>query len=275
MNEVSERKTAGSSTLTRALEVLDALAAGPREGMTAAQLAELTGSNRVTVHRILGTYVAYGYVRQEHAGAPYRLGFRLLELGERVLEQRELVALAHPLLEELSASSGETCHLAVLDGGEGVYVAKIESSQSIRLVSQIGARVSLYSTGLGKALLAAQNGEQLERLLALQSFERRTPRTLTTRKELLADLEAIRERGYSIDDVENEDGVRCAAAPVLDHGGHPIAAISVSGPTSRVTPESVHDVGALALDTAARLSAAIGYERRDGHPWWLSPVAQK
>jgi DNA-binding IclR family transcriptional regulator len=275
LNELRQRKTAGSSTVTRALEVLEALAAGPREGMTATQLAELTGSNRVTVHRILGAYLAYGYVRQAHAGAPYRLGFRLLELGERVLEQRELVALAQPLLEELSARSGETCHLAVLDSGEGVYVAKIESSQSIRLVSQIGARVSLYSTGLGKALLAAQDGEQLERLLALQSFARKTPRTLTSRKELLADLEAIRERGYSIDDVENEDGVRCAAAPVLDHSGRPIAAISVAGPTSRVTPESVHDVGALALDTAARLSAAIGYDRRDGHPWWLPPVAQK
>jgi DNA-binding IclR family transcriptional regulator len=241
--------------------------------MTVAQLAELTASNRVSIHRILGSYLAHGFVRQEHQGAPYRLGFRLLELGERVVQQRELVALAHPLLEELSARSGETCHLAVLDGGEAVYVAKIESTQSIRLVSQIGARVSLYSSGLGKALLAATADDQRERLLALQSFERRTPRTMTSAEQLRTDLEAIRARGYAIDDVENEEGVRCAGVPVLDHAGQPVGAISVSGPTSRVTDVRVHELGVVALETAAQLSAAIGYDSGGADPWWSGATA--
>lgn len=276
VNEAAERKTGGSSTLNRALEVLEALADGPQEGMTAAQLAEVTASNRVSVHRILGSYLAHGLVRQGHPGAPYRLGFRLLELAEQVIEERELVTLAQPLLEELSVRGGETCHLAVPDGGEAVYVAKIESTQSVRLVSQIGARVPLYCTALGKALLAAAPAAQRERLLTMQSFERRTPRTLVTVDDLLKDLQRIRSRGYSIDDVENEEGVRCVGAPVLDHTGRSVAAISVSGPTSRVTEEKVDSLGLLGCATAAQLSEAIGYNSDGAQPWWSATrVAQK
>jgi DNA-binding IclR family transcriptional regulator len=277
MRDTEQRKTGGSSTLNRALEVLEALASGPHEGMTAAQLADVTASNRVSIHRILGSYLAHGLVRQEHQGAPYRLGFRLLELAQRVIEERELVALAHPLMEELTARGGETCHLAAPDAGEVVYVAKIESTQSVRLVSQIGARVPLYCTSLGKALLAATEPARCERLIGMQSFEPRTPRTHTSAEELLADLETVRARGYSIDDVENEEGVRCVGAPVLDHAGYPVAAISVSGPTSRVTEDNVDALGVLASETAARLSEAIGYDSGGAQPWWtrVAMVAQK
>lgn len=255
----------GSATLNRALRVLEALAAGPPDGLTAVQLAAATGSNRVSVHRILGSFIAHGLVQQDQQGAPYRLGLRLLELAERVIRDGHLVPLARPLLEELTARSGETCHLAVPDGGVMVYVAKIESTRSIRLVSQVGVRVPLYCTALGKALLAAVDEPALDRLMALQSFERRTPRTRTGRDGLEVDLEAIRARGYAIDDVENEEGVRCVGAPVLDHTSRPVAAISVSGPTSRVTEESVHAIGRLTADTAARLSVAIGHP--DGRSW--------
>jgi DNA-binding IclR family transcriptional regulator len=259
-----QSKTGGSSTLNRALKVLDALAAGPDEGMTAAQLAGETGSDRVSVHRILGSFIAYGLVRQEQPGAPYRLGFRLLELAERVVHERDLVRLAHPLLERLSERSGETSHLAVLNGGEAVYVAKTESRQSIRLVSHIGARVPLYCTALGKSLLAAAGDEQRERLLALQSFDPRTERTKMSPEELLPELDAARARGYAIDDVENEEGVRCVGAAVLDRSGRPVAAISVSGPTTRVTRAAARTIGELTAEAAAELSAAIGYSAEAG-----------
>jgi IclR family acetate operon transcriptional repressor len=228
--------------------------------MTAAQLADATSSNRVSVHRILGSFMRHGLVRQEHAGAPYRLGFGLLAMAQKVIHERELVPLAYPLLEELAARSGETCHLAVLDGGEAVYVAKIESHQSVRLVSRIGARVPLYCTALGKAMMAWADEELLKRLLAVQTFEKKTPRTTTSAEALVAELETIRARGFAIDDIENEDGVRCVGATVLDHTGAPIAAISVSGPAVRVTEKTVHDVGALAARAASSLSAALGYE---------------
>ena len=276
MNDVRSAVAAGgSSTLNRALEVLDQLAAGPPTGMTAAQLAAATSSNRVSVHRILVSFMRHGLVRQAHPGAPYRLGFGLLAMAQRVIDERELVPLAYPLLEKLAEASGETCHLAVLDSGEVVYVAKMESRQSVRLVSRIGARVPLYCTALGKALLAMADDETRERLLALQSFARRTPRTLTSAATLSKDLVTIRERGYAIDDIENEDGVRCVGAPVLDHTGAPFAAISVSGPSARVTETSVHEVGRLVADAAAKLSAALGYAPRAADPLAPVPADQK
>jgi IclR family KDG regulon transcriptional repressor len=259
MTVSEDQKQVGSSTLNRALEVLEELTAGPPAGMTAAQLAERTGSNRVSIHRILATYVQHGYVRQDRPGAPYRLGFRLLELGEKVIGDVDLVRVAYPLLEELAGRTGETCHLGLLSGPEAVYVAKIESSQSVRLVSHIGARVPLYCTSLGKALLAAADDELREDLMAQQSFVRRTPQTLVTPDSLRADLDRTRARGYSIDEVENEDGVRCVGAAVLDHTGSPIAAVSISGPTTRVTKDVVERLGALASSTAGEISGAIGH----------------
>jgi IclR family KDG regulon transcriptional repressor len=254
-----DQKQVGSSTLNRALDVLEELTAGPPAGMTASQLAERTGSNRVSIHRILATYLQHGYVRQDGPGAPYRLGFRLIELGEKVIGDIDIARIAYPLLEELSTRTGETCHLGLLSGPEAVYVAKIESSQSVRLVSHIGARVPLYCTSLGKALLAAADDDLREQLIAQQSFERRTAHTLTTPKALRADLELTRARGYSIDAVENEEGVRCVGAAVLDHTGAPIAAVSLSGPTTRVTIELVEELGRLAHGTAERVSTAIGH----------------
>jgi DNA-binding IclR family transcriptional regulator len=248
----------GSSTLNRALEVLEKLAEGAASGMTAAQLAELTGSNRVSVHRILATYLQYGLVRQDRPGAPYRLGFRLLELGQKVIGDVDIVRVAYPLLEGLAERTGETCHLGLLSGAEAVYVAKIESTQSVRLVSHIGAHVPLYCTSLGKALLAAADPGARERLIVQQSFAPRTEHTHTTPESLREDLATIRRRGYAIDDLENEDGVRCVAVAVVDHTGAPVAAISVSGPTARVTRERVPEIAALAQPTAGELSAALG-----------------
>jgi DNA-binding IclR family transcriptional regulator len=259
MTVSEDQKQVGSSTLNRALDVLEALTAGPPAGMTASQLAERTGSNRVSIHRILATYLQHGYVRQDRPGAPYRLGFRLLELGEKVIGDIDLARIAYPLLEKLSASAGETSHLGLLSGPEAVYVAKIESSQSVRLVSHIGARVPLYCTSLGKALLAAADDDLREHLIAQQSFERRTPQTLVTPAALRADLDLTRARGYSIDEVENEEGVRCVGAAVLDHTGAPIAAVSISGPTTRVTTDLVERLGALAQGTAGQIASAIGY----------------
>ena len=119
-------------------------------------------------------------------------------------------------------------YLAVLDGAEAVYVAKVESSHAVRLVSRVGLRLPLYCTGLGKALLAGMDESRAARLIDLQSFERRTDRTILSKQALLGELEATRERGYAVDLGENEVGVRCVAAAVPGRDGRPVAAVSVS-----------------------------------------------
>src|SRR4051794_24144975 len=120
----SETAEQGSSTVNRALRVLAEIGSEP-SGVTATELARRTGVNRVTVHRILAAFKNHGFVRQPVGGGPYCLGFKFLELAEQVLEDTDAAQLAHPLLEQLAERSGETCHFAVLDGNDAVYVAKV------------------------------------------------------------------------------------------------------------------------------------------------------
>lgn len=249
--------TQGSSTVNRALRVLAEIGSEP-EGVTATELANRTDVNRVTVHRILAAFKAHGFVRQPVPGGPYRLGFKFLDLAERVLADVDAAQVAYPLLEELAERSGETCHLAMLDGATAVYVAKVESPQAVRLVSRIGKRVPLYCTSLGKAVLAACEPEVAEPLLDAQSFERVTATTITSKEALLEDLDAIRARGYSIDLGENEDGVRCVGAAVMGRNGRPFGAISISGPEWRTSEERLVELGDQVNQTARALSVQLG-----------------
>lgn len=247
----------GSSTLNRALDVLELLAGAAPGGLSVSQIAERAHVNRVTAHRILAAYKARGFVRQDGSGEPYRLGFKLVELAESVLSESNLVRLAQPILDDLVERAGETCHLAVLDGAEAVYVAKVESSHAVRLVSRVGLRLPLYCTGLGKALLAWMDEPRVARLIDLQSFERRTKHTIVSKRALLAELEATRERGYAVDLGENEVGVRCVAAAVRDRGGRPVAAVSVSGPDARLPKDALGGLGRLVAGTTASIAVAL------------------
>jgi DNA-binding IclR family transcriptional regulator len=237
--------------------VLELLAAAAPAGLSVSQIAERAQLNRVTAHRILAAYKAHGFVRQDGSGEPYRLGFKLVELAQSVLSESDLVRLAQPVLDELVEQAGETCHLAVLDGAEAVYVAKVESSHAVRLVSRVGLRLPLYCTGLGKALLAWMDEPRAARLIDQQSFERRTNHTIVSRPALLAALQETRERGYALDLGENEVGVRCVAAAVRDREGRPVAAVSVSGPEARLPTEALDDLGRLVARTTASIASTL------------------
>ncbi|MCW3008240.1 MAG: IclR family transcriptional regulator [Solirubrobacterales bacterium] len=253
---IAETAEQGSSTVNRALRVLAEIGT-ESAGVTATELARRTGVNRVTVHRILSAFKAHGFVRQPVAGGPYCLGFKFLELAERVLEDTDVARLAHPLLELLAERSGETCHFAVLDGTTAVYVAKVESPQAVRLVSRIGVRVPLYCTSLGKALISAASPALASTLMDGQSFEPITPTTIATREALETELVAIRDRGYAFDLGENEPGVCCVGAAVLSRSGEPIGAISVSGPEWRTTDDRLAELGQFVSESARMLSQQI------------------
>jgi IclR family acetate operon transcriptional repressor len=252
----AESTEQGSSTVNRALRVLAEIGSEP-DGVTATDLARRTGVNRVTVHRILAAFRAHGFVRQPNPGGPYCLGFKFLELAERVLEDTDAARIAHPLLEELAERSGETCHFAILDGTYAVYVAKVESPQAVRLVSRIGVRVPLYCTALGKAVLASASPPLMERLIEGQGFERHTPTTIVDRDALEKQLIAARERGYAFELGENEPGVCCVGAAVLGRDLEPIGAISVSGPEWRTSDERLAELGGLVRETARILTEQI------------------
>lgn len=234
----------GVQSLDRAFELLEALAdAGGALGLS--QLAAATALPLPTIHRILRSLVAGGYVRQEPSRR-YALGPRLIRLGE--VAERRLSAWALPHLAELVGAVGETANLAMLEGDAVVYLAQAPSPHAMRLFTEVGRRVLPHCTGVGKAILSQLPDEEVRRIVRRTGMPAQTERTLTSPAALLAELAAIRSRGYAVDDAEQEVGVRCVAVPI---SGAPVA-LSVSGPSGRLTAERVAQVAPVLLRTAQR-----------------------
>lgn len=245
--------------MDKALKVLVAMAddATPR-GTSLAELSAKVGYHKTTVYRLLATLQRNSFVQQDPDTDRYRLGLKLLELSTVLLDNLELRREASPLLCELMAKTNETVHLAVLEQAEVVYIDKVESHNPVRMFSRIGRRMPAHCTGMGKAILAHMPETYVDQVIA-KGLPKRTPNTITSADQLRRELARIRECGYSTDNVENEDGIACAAAPIFDHLGHPVAALSVAGPSMRVTPERFEELGLLVKDTAREISRRMGH----------------
>jgi DNA-binding IclR family transcriptional regulator len=226
------------------------------------ELARELDLNKATVHRLLSSLESHRLVQQNPVSKRYRLGFRIYDLGQRVLARLNNVEFAEPHLERLSLEVGETAHLAILDDGMAYYVAKVESQRSLRMPSQVGKRIPTHCTAVGKTLLAAQSSADVDRIVAQHGLVRMTERTIVDRSKLEDELTRIRERGWALDNEEIEDGLRCVAAPVRDHTGSVAAAVSVSGPTARFTDEAIPRVAETVISAAVAISEALG----DGRP---------
>lgn len=252
-------------TVCKALDILDCLS---KEGapLPIKEIARSCGISRPTAYRLLSTLTAYGYVTRNHnQDERYRLGFKVLELSKSLLDGTELRQQARPFLTSLSQLTNETVHLAVLDRDEVIYIDKVESTQAVRMYSTMGSRNPVHCTSLGKAILAYLPAEEQGAILERISLERRTPRTICDRSQLALHLAEIGCQGFAIDDIENEEGIRCVGVPILDHEGRAIAAISVSGPAYRLSSERAFQLAAQVQAAAARISRELGYvEPRQG-----------
>jgi DNA-binding IclR family transcriptional regulator len=155
---------------------------------------------------------------------------------------------------------GETVHLAVLDRTEVLYIERVEALRSLTMGSKLGGRNPVYCTALGKAILAYSPDIEVEQILAACRMEARTRNTFTSALALKRELERIRDRGYAIDDEEIEDGIRCVSAPILNSVNRAVAAISVSGPSSRITPNRFELIGKTIVKAARELSAHVGHQ---------------
>jgi len=215
----------------RVLAVLLELAEHP-SGITLDELAQKVNGSKPTVHRALASLRKAGLASQSARGV-YELGDEFLRLAYRFQDARPETARLDPLLRELATEFGETAHYAILDGQQVVYRAKVDPPVgAIRLTSTIGGRNPVYCTAVGKLLLSYQIGSlaDLDQWLDGVDLPRRTERTLVTASDLFAEVEATRERGYGIDDQENEVGINCIALPVFLEPGRPVSgAVSVSG----------------------------------------------
>ena len=247
-------------SLDRAFELLECLAeAGGALGLS--ELAQSTGLPLPTIHRIMRSLIGKGYARQEPSRR-YALGARLIRLGEAA--GRTLGSGAVPYLAQVVAQIGETANLAILEGDAVVYLAQVPSRHSMRMFTEVGRRVEPHSTGVGKALLSLLPDGKVVALCRRTGMPVQTARTITSPDALIAELQDIRALGYAVDDGEQEVGVRCVAAPVLNAPA-PVA-ISVSGPTERVTTERVPQIAPLLQEIAGQLSIALRDEVAEPGP---------
>jgi IclR family acetate operon transcriptional repressor len=248
---------AGVQALTRGFDLLEALTvAGGEAGLS--ELAADTGLAPATIHRIVRTLVGLGYLRQLPSRR-YTLGPRLVRIGETA--SRLLGRWAAPVLTDLVDSVGETANLAVLDGDLAVYVAQVPSRHSVRMFTEIGRRVPLHCTGVGKALLSALPEQEVQALLARTGLPAMTPTTIIGAAALHAELAVSRERGWVRDEGEQEIGVRCIAVPVA--GPYGPVAVSVSGPQSRLDEAAVERIAPLVVAAGRRLGELLC---GPGHP---------
>jgi DNA-binding IclR family transcriptional regulator len=256
---VAETKQTGSSTVHRAIALLAALGAAPPEGMRVTELTRAIGANRSTVYRIIDAMKTYGFVRAGDTPGTVRLGFGLVELAESALDRLDVRQVASPHIRALAAATGETCHLAVVDNFEVVYVDKVESNHEFRFSTRPGKRMPVHSTSLGKAFLAAMSADERVPTLDRLAFTARTSRTITDRELFEAELVVVAERGFATDVGENADGVNCVAAAIYGRDDRPAAAISVTAPAHRLDGEMFSSYGGLVADTARTISAELGH----------------
>jgi IclR family acetate operon transcriptional repressor len=248
---VPDRRRGGVQSVDRAFELLEVLADAGGE----LALSEMSASSALplpTIHRLVRTLVNLGYVRQLPSRR-YALGPRLINLGERAGGM--LGDWARPWLTDLVEALGETTNLSMIDGNRATYVAQVPSRHSMRMFTEVGRRVHLHCTGVGKVLLAQRGDEQVLDLLHRAGMPAQTAHTIVDPDTLLAQIRKIRQLGYAVDDGEQEIGVRCVAVPVL--GGPSSYAISVSGPTARMTAELVERAVPLMSAAAKELSADL------------------
>jgi DNA-binding IclR family transcriptional regulator len=244
--------------LDRTLSILNALASAGRD----ASLVELAGMvklHKSTVHRLTMILENHRMVERNPQTGRYHLGPRLFELGSIAVESFNVRDRARRHLERLVYEVEETVHLCVLDGGQVLYLEKIEPARGVRNSCYVGRRNPAHCTAVGKAILARLADAEVDEIVDRHGLARRTANTITMPIELKAELSVIRARGYAVDDEEVEDGVRCVGAAVLDQRGAPLAAISVSGPASRINTEKLPVIAACVCRAAAELSRECGH----------------
>ena len=262
--EGGEGKPARSGTVqsvVRSLELLEAVAGHAESGLL--DLANRTGLRPSTAHRLLATLVERGYVVQNPQNSRYRLGHRIVALAGRAEDRMaRLRASVRPWMRQILEQYDESTNLTVLDRFSVVYVDQLESSRAVRMFTRIGSRVPAHATGAGKALLAFQPPAMLDQLYAGEPFAQLTARTITSADGLREEFERVRRLGYALDREEYDDGVACVAAPIFDHTGETLAAISISGPVDRINRLDLREVGERLAEQTLEISRELGFSGR-------------
>jgi len=246
-----------STTVAKALSIIEILASCAEAGVSLTELSVSLNMPKSTTHRYLATLLELRLA--ERIGVDrFRLGTKVIELAGSSLASSELRKESEAILDEIAEKSGETTHLAVPSGAEVVYIAKVESRHTLGMFSHIGSRLPMHCTALGKSILAFSGPERFQEVLPELS-KPRTLNTLTSEQGLREELDLIRSQGFAIDNEENEVGIRCVGAPIIDYTGRAIAAMSISGPRDRMDLERCIQLGHLLREAVLKISKRKGF----------------
>ncbi|MCM8749567.1 IclR family transcriptional regulator [Thermomicrobiaceae bacterium CFH 74404] len=246
----------------RAFDILELFLRTPQpESLSVPEIARALELPRSTVHELVGTLVARRYLRalEDH---PHRfaLDVKVFELGNAYAATLDLAREGQEVARRIAAACDETVHIAVLDGTEVFYIAKVDSTNAVRLVSAIGRRLPAHCTAVGKMLLSGlPDAELAERYRGIDRLPALTANSITELDALRRELAAIRRRGVAYDNCESNADARCVAAPIHDHRGQLVAAMSISFPIVRDTPERFRELARLVRVGAGELSRRLGY----------------
>ena len=251
-------------SIERVSIILDVLSSYP-QGLCLGDLAGHVDLSKGTVHRLLSSLAFLDYVRQDPLNKKYHLGFKLVELSNILLNQLDLRKAAHPHLLDLAERLQETAHLVVRDYDEALYIDKVElhpKQSGLQMVSRLGSRMPMHCCSVGKVLLAHLPEKVIDEILLSRGLPAKTANTITDIPRLKIYLQRVRKNGFAIDNEENEKGIRCIAAPILNDAGKVVASISVSGPATRITLDILRNSFKEQIcATATEISRLLGFQK--------------
>jgi DNA-binding IclR family transcriptional regulator len=252
-------KTYTVPSVGRALEILELLAQSKR-GLTLSDVTRKLALPKSSVHILLKTLEATGYLKTNRVSGKYHFGVKLISLSNTALENLDLREQARPFLQDLMLRTQLTVHMAILEGAEAVIIEKVEAPGMLRLATWVGHRIDANSSAVGKALLAFVSEELLDQRLRMRPLTRHNKNTITSLEKLVRELKRVRQLGYAFEDEEGEIGFRCIGAPIFDSDNRVVSAISVAGTTTQISREKLAKLASTVKATALEISVHLGHK---------------
>jgi len=252
---MTDKKYYKIASLEKGIKTLELLA--QHGELSVSETARLMDTNRAGSHRFISTLKDLGYV-EKNSNNKYQPTLKVLRLATKVANRFEIRRLAKPYMHRLSMMYKETINLGFFKNQEVIHIDKIDSLEVLRMDSALGDKAPAYCTGLGKAILAFLPEHELSHYLDNVEFEPLAPKTITDKEKFVAELAKIRENRYAIDDEEMTIGLSCIAAPIFDHNSYPAYALSISGPSMRLTPSALEGIKTNILRATSELSQMMG-----------------
>lgn len=246
-------------SVQKAIDIIDYIARNGEVGVT--EVSKEFNMSKSSAHGYLNTFFKNNWITKNDSTDKYKLGLHLFELGNYVRDGFKIREIAIPYMKNIVDKTGETVHLTLLDNGEVVYVESAQPENKLSVASIAGRRAPLYCTGVGKAILAFKPEEFIDDLLKKVELERFTENTITDPKLIKKNLNETKKMGYSIDNSEHEEGVRCVGVPIYNAENEVFASLSLTGPSPRIKDEKIEEYSIILKEAAIEISRDIGWTK--------------